>query len=42
MLIKIRLKEHGVLAHAFNPSIREVEAGLVYIASSKTARATHI
>ena len=41
-LIKIRLKEPGVLACAFNPSIREAEAGLVYIASAKTARATHI
>lgn len=38
-MIKIRLKEPGVLAHALNPSIWEVEAGLVYIASSKTARA---
>jgi hypothetical protein len=29
----------GVVAHAFNPSTREAEAGLFYKVSSRTARA---
>jgi hypothetical protein len=31
--------EPGVVVHAFNPSTREAEAGLVYKVSSRTARA---
>jgi hypothetical protein len=34
---KVRL---GMVAHAFNPSICEAEANLVYTANSRTAKAT--
>jgi hypothetical protein len=37
--IKKTIKCRSVVAHAFNPSTWEAEAGLVYKVSSRTARA---